>query len=295
MKKLLFIFLFLLPFVGLQADDLQKELAVAKQAARLAGQKVLHIYMQAKDEPVLADAVVQAHLKSGQIILEQLGENFSEDAFIGSNSLPFLGLQKWWEKSNIWFFEPLDGHLEFYNKGSRFCVAIGLVRNGIPVLGVYYFPFTETYYWATQGGGAYKQIGTGPVQKIALQPSSEPSSVFTNEKSLSSIRKLLPSLYGRVLSKVEEDKLISDVGSIGYRICRIAEGASDIYIANTYHGKLWHFAAGQVILQEVGGVISDHQGKPLFYRDSFARIHTGVLICNTPALQRQILLNLSQK
>ncbi len=277
-----------MPFLGYGAEYLDHELAVAKKAALLAGQRAMYFFVHGKNRwPVLA--VTTAHTESADIVLKHLKDNFPSYAAKHDVVLDPVSPEEWWKEANVWLFEPLDGLGDFDSKGSRFCITIGLIRKGTPVLGVYYFPATETFYWAVKGGGAFKQVGSGPIEQVILKPSTGSLALFTNQKSLPAIRKLFPVLFGRVLTSTEENKSFSDIGSMGFRICQIAEGAPTLYIAEWFRGKLWNFAAGQVILQEVGGLISDLKGASIEYRCPIARIHKGVLICNDAALQRKVL------
>lgn len=293
MRKIFFFLCIVLPFLGYGAEYLDHELAVAKKAAHLAGQREMHIFVHGKDKPVLMDDVCLAHTESAHIILKHLKDNFPSQVVKHEFLINPASQEAWWKEDNIWLFEPLDGLGDFDTKGSRFCITIGLIKKGIPVLGVYYFPATETFYWAVKGSGAFKQVGSGPIEQVTIKPTDSSLGLYTYHKSIPAIRKLFPVLLGRILTAAEEDKLFSDIGSIGFRICQIAEGAPTLYISESFRGKLWNFAAGQVILQEVGGLISDLKGSPLEYRCPIARIHKGVLICNDAALQRKVLTSLA--
>ncbi|MBS0615275.1 MAG: inositol monophosphatase family protein [Verrucomicrobia bacterium] len=284
MKKFVFLLCLCVPFfVG--AHPLEKELAVAKQAAQLAGEQIMHAYNYEKDW----HASARAHMAANNAILKHLKSNFPSHACKTYDNIQALGDDEWWEKNSIWYFEAIDGFGEFYKKDPQFCVVIGLVRNGLPFLGVYYFPATDTFYWAIKGEGAFKQQGSGPVEKVEKKSLEEPISLFTYRKSIPDIRKLFPPLLGRILTKKEEDNLFYDIRSIGYRVCRIAEGHGDVYVTAKYHGRLWNLAAAQVLLEEVGCYISDLEGKPLFYRDPIGRIHKGAILCGDKELQQKII------
>ena len=53
--------------------------------------------------------------------------------------------------------DPLDGTKEFIktNDNGAFTINIGLIENGLPVMGMLYAPARNAFYWGYQGGGAF--------------------------------------------------------------------------------------------------------------------------------------------
>jgi 3'(2'), 5'-bisphosphate nucleotidase len=58
------------------------------------------------------------------------------------------------------------------------------------------------------------------------------------------------------------------------KLCRIAEGAADIY---PRHGPTmeWDVAAGQAILEAAGGRLATHEGQPFLYGKVGERFRNG--------------------
>ena len=59
--------------------------------------------------------------------------------------------------TEFWLVDPLDGTREFTDGGDDFAVNIGLVRNGVPVLGVVGVPATGEIYSGIVGVGAWRE------------------------------------------------------------------------------------------------------------------------------------------
>src|SRR5699024_10305735 len=82
-------------------------------------------------------------------------------------------------------------------------------------------------------------------------------------------------------------KLIRDVrgsrsfGSAALEFMHVAEGSSDAYVSMQL--APWDFAAGKIILNEVGGIMSDTDGKPVNVLEN-----SSIIICN-PSIQEELL------
>jgi|GEM_PF-5539335 len=61
------------------------------------------------------------------------------------------------------------------------------------------------------------------------------------------------------------------VGSLGFKIASVAEGAMDLYLTTTDKTYLWDICAGDIILQEAGGEMVDLRGQPFVYKGRRAR------------------------
>ena len=55
----------------------------------------------------------------------------------------------------VWIVDPLDGTKEFINGIPEFAVAIALIEDGVPILGVTYNPIKREMYWSARGVGCH--------------------------------------------------------------------------------------------------------------------------------------------
>ncbi|MGC8666720.1 MAG: inositol monophosphatase family protein [Chthonomonadales bacterium] len=56
----------------------------------------------------------------------------------------------------VWACDPIDGTTNFVWGLPHWGVSLGLLENGVPVLGVIYLPVLEDLFWAVRGKGAYR-------------------------------------------------------------------------------------------------------------------------------------------
>ena len=59
------------------------------------------------------------------------------------------------KKEYVWIIDPIDGTKEFIEGIPNFSISIGLVQNGIPILGVLYNPASEELFYAKKNQGSF--------------------------------------------------------------------------------------------------------------------------------------------
>ncbi len=155
-----------------------------------------------------------------------------------------------------WFVDPLDGTRDFAAGRDSFCVNIGLVRDGLPVLGIVCVPATAEMFGGIVGVGAWKQDAGGRRQiRTRLPP--ETGLVVLASRHYDDDPRLRDYLRGMKVASV------THLGS-AIKVCRVAEGAADMYprFARTME---WDTAAPQAVLEAAGGSMTQLDGTALRY------------------------------
>jgi histidinol-phosphatase len=70
----------------------------------------------------------------------------------------------------VWLIDPIDGTALFVEGGDQWATLIALVEDGDPVVGVVSRPATSTRWWASRGGGAFRngrQIDVSSTTRMA--------------------------------------------------------------------------------------------------------------------------------
>jgi 3'(2'), 5'-bisphosphate nucleotidase len=155
-----------------------------------------------------------------------------------------------------WFVDPLDGTRDFAAGRDSFCVNIGLVREGMPVLGVVALPATAEMFGGIVGVGAWKQDGAAR-RPIRTRHPPEAGLTVLASRHFDDDPRLREFLRGRKVASV------THLGS-AIKVCRVAEGAADIYprFARTME---WDTAAPQAVLEAAGGSMTQLDGAALRY------------------------------
>ena len=223
-----------------------------------------NVDMKSDDSP-LTDADRKAH----QIIVKALKTTPVPILSEEGRNIPYHE-RKGWER--LWIVDPLDGTKEFIKRNGEFTVNIALVRGGSPVFGVIYVPVLKNLYFGGRNLGSYgctlemKDLPENldelikACERLPL-PVSRSSYVIMGSRSHAG-----PELEAFVEQKRKEEKEVEFISAgSSLKICRVAEGAADIYprLGPTME---WDTAAGQGIAEGAGRNVTVWEtGEPLMY------------------------------
>ncbi len=238
-------------------------LPTALSAAVCAGAEILRFYqdeieVQAKeDESPLTKADLAAH----HCILEILG-NGSDLPIMSEESkeVPYAQRSSW---STFWLVDPLDGTKEFINKNDEFTVNIALISDGRPVAGVVYVPALRSLYFGIEGLGAFQlDISSEKGPALACQSFSNISQSANRLDGESTEQRPYTVIGSRSHGSPEYEQFVAtlaeqhpDLQTISagssLKLCRVAEGAADIYprLGRTME---WDTAAGHAVVAAAG-------------------------------------------
>ncbi len=172
----------------------------------------------------------------------------------------------------FWTIDPIDGTKGFI-RGDQYAVALALVENGSPVLGVlgcpnFVFGKREEkggIFYAVKGEGAFvKKNSYGTIQKISVGKLSDISHARFCESVESAhadhkIHARIASVLGiknkslRIDSQAKYAAVATGLASMYFRIPKDKK----------YKEKIWDHAAGAIIVEEAGGRVTDLDGKSL--------------------------------
>ena len=234
-------------------NDIGPELAkICEAAARLilplwrSGLAVTH---KADESPV-----TEADRQGETLILKALAERFPDIPVVSEEDASEFGAP---EEIGPRFFlvDPLDGTKAFVRGDPNFTVNIGLIEHGRPVAGAVCAP-PSGEVWYTSGSGVLKRTGDGAAHAVHVRP-------WPNGEAI--------ALISHTMKPETADKLAEEYGfhlrqpmDSSIKLCRIAEGAADIY---PRHGPTmeWDTAAGQAVLEAAGGKFTTPEGEPFLY------------------------------
>ena len=156
----------------------------------------------------------------------------------------------------FWLVDPLDGTREFAAGAAAFTVNIGLVENGVAILGAVAVPASGEIFGGIVGAGAWKRQNgeTHPIATRAPPPAG--------------LAVLASRHHGDdpALQAMLADKRVATIEKLGsaVKFCRLAEGGADFYprLGPTME---WDTAAPQAVLEAAGGGVLDAAGAPLRY------------------------------
>jgi 3'(2'), 5'-bisphosphate nucleotidase len=198
----------------------------------------------------------RADLAAHQIIVETLQKLTPSLAVLSEEGEwpAFEEREKW---QYYWLVDPLDGTRGFINHLEQFSINIALIKDHQPILGIIYIPASETAYYAIEGGGAFKQVGSLAARLVKPLPRKKESPWRIVIGQYSRGRRL-----EQMINQCCRYQVLHVNGS--EKFGWLAEGQADIYPRLGFISE-WDTAAGQCILNESGGAIIDFQGRKLQY------------------------------
>lgn len=173
-----------------------------------------------------------------------------------------IAQRRQWQR--LWLVDPLDGTREFLQRTGEFTVNLALVENAAPRLGILYLPLEKLAYLGIPGenGWLCGRQGKGWTRRI-LTPRCL---VAANGVTVVASRRHRNALLDRTLSLLAErsgpiERLNS--GS-ALKFTQLADGRGDFYPRFSPCSE-WDVAAGQALLESVGGAVLGLDGRPLRY------------------------------
>jgi len=235
------------------------ELARAGRAiARSAGAAIMRIYAQDFDVERKDDnsPLTAADLAAHRTIVDGLHVLTPNIPVLSEESAVQAGWDVRRKRVRYWLVDPLDGTREFVKRNGEFTVNIALIEDHRPTLGVVYAPALEEMYWAWCGGHAWYKTGEdGDEMPLHTRRRGHPL-VVAGSRSHADPR------LSRVLDRIGNYEL-KPLGS-SLKFCRTARGETDVYIRYGLTSE-WDTAAGQCVLEQAGGGVTDLAGRPLRY------------------------------
>lgn len=222
--------------------------SVAVELARAAGEVLRQHYGKAVNvqRKGAIDLVTDADKASEDLIIAGLREHFPDDAILAEES---GGVSA--RSDRRWIVDPLDGTVNFAHGIPHFSVLIALQQAGETVLGVVYDPMRDELFVAEKGAGATLNGEPLHVSSASALIDSLGCSGFAYDRlngPHDNLREF--ALMNLVTQGVRR------FGSAGLDLAYVACGRYDFYWE--YGLKPWDRLAGELLVKESGGVVSDH-------------------------------------
>ncbi len=232
-------------------------LETARRAALAAGEAIMRVYAAPFDVRQKDDKtpVTEADLAAERVIVAMLEDAFPEIPVVSEELVDAEGLPP--SAARFWAVDPLDGTREFVAKNGEFAVCIGLVEDGVPVLGVVHGPAVGLTYAACGPGTATRWRDGAAPERIEARLAPSDGLVIVHSRSHENSRRL-----GEFLQDYPVRARRSCGSALKFGL--LAAGEGDLYprFGTTME---WDTAAGQAILEAAGGRVDTFAGTRLGY------------------------------
>lgn len=236
---------------------LRTALAAAEAAARVHVRWSGRVGMQGAETKGRSDFVSRADTEAQDAALAVIRGRHPDHAVMAEEDDPDTGaLLRDAGDTPVWVVDPLDGTTNFLHGDPMYAASVGVAVDGRPIAGAVVCAPTGERWWATRGGGAWKN---GIPVRVSGQ--TDPSTALVGTgfpfKTLDRLEEYLEGL-GRLLRSTGG---VRRGGAAALDLCYLAEGRFDAFWELFLNP--WDFAAGALIVEEAGGVMERADGSPL--------------------------------
>lgn len=236
-----------------QDDTLARHLATAVRAATIAGEILLErrgrVTVELKQD--FRDLVTEADRLAEEAVNDILLKAFPDHGIVGEETGEKPGTD-----GHRWFVDPLDGTTNYAHGLPLFGTSIALEKDGELLVGVVHLPVLGETYTAVKSRGAWRN---GTPLHVSSNERLEDSLLVTGfPHDLSPGR---PTNLDHMSALVTKTRGVRLLGSAAVDLLYVASGVFEAYwdLSNAP----WDVAAGVLLVQEAGGIVSDMTGGEL--------------------------------
>ncbi len=226
----------------------------AVHAAQLAGEKLMTYFrrdMRVTDKGI-ANFVSEADLASEQILQDLLLAADPESELMAEESFTTSTAAK-----QLWIVDPLDGTTNFLHHIGHFAVSIAYKKDDRIELGVVHNPFSNQWYMAVAGQGAYNGHYKMRVSKeLKFSDSLLCFGFFYDrDKAMAATLRCIDEIMRHHVHGIRR------FGAAALDLAAVADGSYGAFFE--FELQPWDMAAGMLMIHESGGTVTDCVGDTL--------------------------------
>ena len=206
-----------------------------------------------------------------EMVIEEIRRFYPEDNFFGTETGSEVN------NSNItWLLKAIDGETNFINGYPHFSISLCSMIDSVPTTAVIIDPIRREEFSASKGSGA--DLNNGKI-RVSKQSGLD-DSILTYATSKEVSKNYVYDFNQTYKELANQNLAIRNSGSIALDLAYIATGRIDGMWSHNV--RLWDVAAGLLIAQESGALISNFNGDPKYLDgDHF--------VCSAPKVYKSIL------
>lgn len=226
--------------------ELQEIIALVKETKAFVGNRERAGQIKTKGR---ADYVTQVDTDIQNFLARELESRFPGIQFLGEEE----GLHEM-SADTYWILDPIDGTTNLIHDYQHSVVSLALYEKGEITLGIVYDPFREDVFYAQRGKGSFLNGSpihvseAGALCETIVAVGTSPYDRELADKNFARIR--------RVFDKAQD---IRRTGTAAMDLAYVACGRTGGF----FEPRLspWDFAAGQLLVREAGGQVTDFAGE----------------------------------
>jgi len=199
------------------------------------------------------DAVTVLDTAAERLLRDVIRAARPGDGFLGEEAGTQVGTS-----TVRWILDPIDGTVNFVYGIPAYAVSVAAEVDGVCLAGVVVDVVSGEEFTATLGGGGHLRPGPqGPVRQLVVPdpPVVAEALVATGFSYDATSRARQAQAVARLLPQVRD---IRRIGAAALDLCSVASGRVDAYVEQGL--QPWDLAAGQLVAQEAGAIVTGPSG-----------------------------------
>lgn len=258
------------------------DLEIATLAARAGAEVLLRYWQQlGKDDADLKarnDWVSRADRESEEAIVRTIAEYRPADAFLGEEGGASSGSAA--SSGRTWIIDPLDGTSNYLQHFPMWSISIGLRRSGETIAALIHEPLRDLFFAAERGGGAFRNADR---MQVSAHPGLEGSFLATGFPFRA--QDYVEAYVAIFTDVIRTSKGVRRAGSAALDLAYTAAGIFDGFFE--MHLAPWDVAAGALLVQEAGGIVTDFSGGDRW-------LERGNIVGASPAVHAELMRVISR-
>ena len=237
----------------------QEILTICIQVSREAGKLILDLAKQPRqiEKKSAFDLVTDADKAASDLITKRLLE-LMPDSQVMSEEDPSFALRAT-AGTLLWIVDPIDGTTNYARGIPHAAVSIAAYDSGKKELlvGCVLNPFNQECFWAAKNQGAFLNGERIHVSQVSKLEDAIATTGYFNHEGLTYENSNIPETY----EFLKRCLGLRRNGAASLDLCWVAMGRLDVYWEKGL--KAWDMAAGALIVEESGGLVTNYRGEKL--------------------------------
>jgi myo-inositol-1(or 4)-monophosphatase len=263
---------------GLDDSEIDRLAEVARRAARAGAEQLCGLFgrlTRIRSKGTAGNLVTEADLAAELAVLSVLAE--------ATPGFPVLAEESGRRSGSgdlEWCVDPLDGTTNYAHGFPFFATSVGLLWQGLPLLGALEAPALEQSFWAAAGRGSWCNDERLVVSDCRKLSDALLATGFAYDRTTRR-----DNNYAEFAWFTHRSHGVRRAGAAALDLAYVAAGRLDGYWERGL--SPWDLAAGVVLVEEAGGLVSRYDGSPL-------TIGEGRLIACAPGLHAELVQDLAR-
>jgi myo-inositol-1(or 4)-monophosphatase len=234
---------------------MDERIKVANHVVRYGGQLIfeaLHTSLAVR-EKTRHDYVTEVDQEIENLFDKEIKRLFPDDAILGEENVAIEGTSGY-----LWVLDPLDGTNNFVKGIPQAGIQLAIHKDGEIQYAAIFNPFVNQLYFSPRGSGAHvEDFNKGYRSKLSVSDANLAESMLIFDSSIAKGDHPEIDIFNAFMGEIGWLRVF---GVAVLDLPLIALGSADILVSNI--PKPVDIAAGCLLIEEAGGVITDFNGNP---------------------------------